>query len=94
MANKTDDLSGMTGEGVARKKIASLDSAIDEWRKIVKRRMALTESEAEAKAKVYEVMHKYGLETYLYTDDGDVEKECVLVESVKLRKIKTDDDDE
>jgi hypothetical protein len=91
---KTADLEGLSGAGVSPKRIGQLDTAIDDWRKLVTKRMALGEQEAEAKTKVNALMHEHGIETYLYTDDGDVEKECVLVESVKLRKRSKDDDNE
>ena len=90
---KTADLPGVEGEGVARKRIKKLDEAIDVWRQLVTKRMALSDKESEAKEQVNAIMHAEGIEVYLYTDDGDVEKECVLVETVKLRKVKDEEDD-
>lgn len=92
MPNKTSELPGVEGEGVAPKRIKVLDDAIDEWREIVSKRTALSEKEKEAKERVNHIMHDKGLTIYLYTDEGDVEKECVIVDSVKLRRVKDSDE--
>ena len=91
---KTADLAGIEGEGVAPKSIARLDKAIGKWRGIVSERMSMTEKEADAKKVVNQIMHEENVSLYLYTDDGDVEKECVIVDSVKLRRRKTEKDED
>jgi len=86
----TQDLPGVEGEGVADRKIKSLDNAIADWRDAVKRRMALTEEEVAASAKVVDLMHKNALTTYPYYDDDDEKKNVVLegTEKLRMKKVK------
>lgn len=88
---KTDDLEGMTGAGVAPKKIKRLDNAIEKWRAIVEERMALTESEVDARDKVIEIMHEESVKSYPYWTSDDEQRLVVLdsTEKLKLKKAGT-----
>ena len=94
---KTEELQGIEGEGVGPvKKIKSLDTAIDEWRSIVEKRMKLTESEVEASQKVTDLMHKHNLTAYPYWVDDETQKLVVLEgkEKLKLKKADASDSNE
>lgn len=87
----TEDLNGMEGPGVARRKIKPLEDAIDAWNSVKEKRMALTEKEAEAKAAVRLLMEKNEVAIYRY---GEGDHEVVLVENVKNRKVETNGETE
>lgn len=91
---KTEELSGMEGEGVTPKKIKSLDTAIEEWRGFVEKRMALTEKECEASQKVTDLMHKHQITSYPYWVDDETQKLVVLEGKEKLKLKKADSKDE
>lgn len=84
MAGKTEELPGVEGEGVSPKKIRALDTAIDAWRDLVEKRMALTKREVEARDKVIELMHKNALELYIYQTGDDEQKKVILDSKEKL----------
>lgn len=85
MADKTAELSGMEGEGVAVKKIKALDAAIDEWRGNVDKRMALSKKEVQSRTKVIELMHKHGVNRYPWRNGDDDEKMLKLDATEKLK---------
>lgn len=86
MANKAEQEEiGLTGEGVERKRVRALDTAIDAWTVVKEKRMKLTEQEVEAKSKVRLLMEENELDRYRFDDD----KEVVLVDNVKVRRIET-----
>ena len=91
MAAKTEELPGVEGEGVTPKKIKALDTAIDDWRAIVQKRMDLTEKEVEASQRVTDLMHKHGLTAYPYWVDDETQKLVVLEgkEKLKLKKAES-----
>ena len=88
---KTEEIPGMTGEGVSPKKIKALDNAIADWRSIVEDRMNLTEREVSAAAKVTELLHKHNLTSYPYWVDDETQKLVVLEgkEKLKLKKAES-----
>ena len=84
MPEKTNEFP-LEGEGVSPKKIKALDTAIDDWRSAVEKRMALVEKEIEAGAKVVELMHKHDVTAYPYYDGDDNRKICRLTSKEKLK---------
>jgi len=92
MPVNTPDLSGLPeAPGVSRKKIIALDNAVEAWRDIVEKRMALTEKECEARQRVLDVMHEKGVQSYRYLD-GDIEKVLVIIPGKEKVKLKNPDD--
>jgi hypothetical protein len=89
MPQKTTEFD-IKGEGVSPKRIKVLDSAIDDWRGFVENRMALTEKEIEASAKVVDLMHKHQVARYSYYTSDDERKVVTLSikEKLKLEKDK------
>jgi hypothetical protein len=89
---KTDDLPGVTGEGVSPKRIKKLDNAVELWRERVTARQAVLLEEIEARDNCVAIMHAEGLKTYRYFD-GDEEQPRDLIldstEKLKLKKVKT-----
>jgi hypothetical protein len=91
---KTEELSGMEGEGVTPKKIKRLENAIEKWRGYVTQRMAVLESEVEARDNVIAIMHAENLTKYPYWIDDEVQKVLVLdsTEKLKLKKPEASED--
>lgn len=93
MPSKTEDLPAMTGPGVGTNKIKALDVAVEAWRDVVDKRMALTKKEVETRQKVVDLMHQNGLTNYPYGD----EQQVVLVagqEKVKVKAVIAAEDSE
>lgn len=93
MANRTEELPGVEGEGVSPKKIKRLDNAINAWRSYMTERMDVLEKEVEARNKVVSIMHEEGVTSYPYwvTDD---EKKMVVLDSTEKLKLKKAEDAE
>jgi hypothetical protein len=91
---KTEELSGMEGEGIAVKKIAALDKAVETWRAYVEQRMSLTEKEVEARDKCIALMHKHNVVCYRYWISDEEQKLLVLDSTEKLKLKKADAADE
>ncbi len=91
MANRTEELSGIEGEGVAPKKIKRLDNAINAWRSHVTERMDILEKEVAARDKVVAIMHEEGLTSYPYWITDDEKKLVVLDSTEKLMMKKASD---
>ena len=93
----TEDLKGLPETpGVAAKRIIALDNAIENWRDIVEKRMALTEQEIAARDRVLKVCHEKGIVKYNYRDN-DTEKVLVVIpgkDKVKLKNPEAADADE
>jgi hypothetical protein len=89
MAAKTDDLPGVEGEGVSRKKIKGLEDAIETWNGIKEKRMALTKKEIEARAVVESLLTKHELKRYQYDDDHEV----IVENKLKVHKLSEPDDE-
>lgn len=87
---RTEELPNMTGEGVERKAIKALDTAIDEWTVAKQKRMKLAETEAEKKAAVMALMQKHECTVYRYEDT----KEVVMLETIKVRPVDVDSAEE
>ena len=85
---KTDDLPGVEGEGVSRKKIKSVEVAADNYCDIRDRRMSLTEKEVEARTVLISKMKEHGLSEYVYDDH-----KVVLLPGVEKVKVRTVDGD-
>ena len=80
----------LKGEGVERKTIKPLEEAIETWTEIKTKRIALTEKEIASKEAVRLLMEKHEVERYRFDDEHEV----VLLDSVKMRKIESEGDDE
>jgi hypothetical protein len=91
---KTEDLNGMTGEGVSPKRIKAIDDATDEWRAAVTKRQNLLEKEVELRDAVVALMHKHGVTKYRYNVDDDTTKLLVLVGSEKLKLAKEESEED
>lgn len=90
MPEKETDLPEMTGDGVAPKKLKSMDDALEAMLSAREKRMSYGEKEGEAQANLVKLFKKNNLTAYFY--DG---KKFVLVdiEKVKVeRKPKEDED--
>jgi tRNA isopentenyl-2-thiomethyl-A-37 hydroxylase MiaE len=83
--NTTEPLPGVDGPGVAPKKLKILDAAVDEWRDIVDKRVALTKQEVEALEVVVNLMRENNITAYQYGDDQQV----VLTPGTEKVKVKT-----
>jgi hypothetical protein len=55
---RTPDLPGVTGKGVAPKRIKAVDEKAEEYVKVRDRRMALTKKEVQAKNELIDILHK------------------------------------
>ena len=87
---KTDEIPGIEGEGVSPKKIKKLDNAIEKWRSFVGQRMAVLESEIEARNNVVAIMHAENLTKYPYWEDDETQKVVILDTTEKLKLKKAD----
>ncbi len=89
MPEKNQDLPGVEGEGVSRKKVKAVEIAADNYCDIRDKRMAMTEKEVDAKAVLIDKMKQHGLTVYVY-DDHRVE---ILPgkEKIKVRTVDGDD---
>ena len=81
----------LEGEGVARKKIETIDKQADKVSSLCESRMATAENEREARAVLLGLLDQHGLTTYRL-DDG----RQVYVDDKRKAKIKSayDEDDE
>jgi hypothetical protein len=68
MPQRTEDLPGVEGEGVAQKKIPAVTKAANKYVEIRDRRMELTEQEVDAKAVLLNAMHENNLTIYRFDD--------------------------
>lgn len=55
---RTSDLPGITGKGVAPKRIRAVDEKAEDYVKVRDRRMALTKKEIQAKNELIDILHK------------------------------------
>jgi len=86
----TEDLQGMEGEGVSRRKIKAVETASDNYVEVRDKRMKLTEQEVEARAVLIQKMRDNNITEYVYDDH-----KVLLVpgkDKVKVRTIDGDGD--
>ena len=97
MPKKQEDLPAIEGEGVAQKKVPSIEKAADKYVEIRDKRMDLTEKEIDSRAVLIAAMHEAGVTTYVY-DDYKITlapgKEKVKVRTVDVEAEEDEDDDE
>ena len=81
--------------GMERKGIKEIEKLADRYAEIRDERMALTESEVDAKAKLIDAMHKHNQTEYVFEDDGyTVTVEIKATdETVKVRRKKKAEDE-
>lgn len=79
----------MEGPGISRVKVAEVEEAADEYEAVRDRRMALTEKEVEAKAKLRMLMEKHLLTVYVFDEGGEkVTVTCQPEIQVKVKRDK------
>lgn len=81
---------GLTGDGVERKSIKAIDTALGEMVNARKKRMEWGKKEQEAQASLVELFHKHNIERYSFDDDEQYE----LKGKEKIVKAKPESDEE
>lgn len=88
--NKTGSLPGME-----RKAIKEIEKLADEYAELRDDRMAVLKNEVDAKAKLIDAMHRNGVNTYEFEDDGEtVTVELKSEEKVKVKRGTTEPDED
>jgi hypothetical protein len=79
--------------GTERAVIAEVEEACEDYRLLRDQRMALSEKEAEAKARLIDRMKAHSVKAYRYADQDGVERKASIAEkeNVKVSKVKTSD---
>lgn len=95
---KNSELPGMGGEGVAVLEIAEVDKAISKYQRKKEARCQVSPGEIEAKRELRAALHKHRDKLPLtaegvpyYRSDG---RDYFLEETLKVRKVETDEDDD
>ena len=95
---KNSDLPGIEGPGVALLEIEEIDKAISKYQRRKEARCSVSPAEIEAKRELRELLHKHrgklpvnGDGIPFYRND---DRDYLLLETLKVRKVETADDDE
>lgn len=91
MAKNKQSEMPLSGKGVAREKIAAIETAAEEYEDLRDKRMTLGEEEVKARTKLASLMQKHGLNQYRF--DGKMVTIDPSEAKVKVKKVKDEDDE-